>query len=222
MAYEQRQMVNEAAADREAKAPRWGGRGFTITELMVAVLILAILAVVGISSTARQADSRAVRAASALVIELVQESRARSLSSSRAVILEFVAGGTAAESSIRWFESTNNLCNGVLPTADPAGEVILDPAAGTGRTRNVALMRVAPAAADTIRLCFQPTGRVVNAATSRPFFPLSLDGLGGRAYIELNPLTCTRGTCTVTPYTVTVAVGFNGLAEVMAPEFRLP
>ena len=98
----------------------------------------------------------------------------------------------------------------------------MDPSANSRRTRNVAIMRVEPSAGANLRLCFLPTGRIVDAATSRPFVPLDVSGLGGRAFMELLPLSCSGGVCSETPYRMTLAANFNGLSEVLAPEFTLP
>jgi prepilin-type N-terminal cleavage/methylation domain-containing protein len=196
--------------------------GFTIVELMVAMTLMSILAMVGVAALGRQNDGRNVRYVASQLSDLIQESRARALTQSRAVIVEFTAGGTEAASLVRWFESANNLCNGVPGMADPSGEWIMDPTANSRQTRNVAIMRVEPAAGANLRLCFLPTGRIVDAGTGRPLAPLDVSGLGGRGYIELLPLTCANGACAETPYRMTLATNFNGLSEVLAPEFRLP
>jgi type II secretory pathway pseudopilin PulG len=191
-------------------------------ELMVAMTLMSILAMVGVAALGRQNDGRNVRYVASQLSDLIQESRARALTQSRAVVVEFTAGGTEAASLVRWFESANNLCNGVPGTAAPAGQWIMDPTANSRQTRNVAIMRVEPAAGVNLRLCFLPTGRIVDAGTGRPLAPLDVSGLGGRGYIELLPLTCGEGVCAETPYHMTLAANFNGLSEVLAPEFRLP
>jgi prepilin-type N-terminal cleavage/methylation domain-containing protein len=196
--------------------------GFTIVELMVAMTLMSILAMVGVAALGRQNDGRNVRYVASQLSDLIQESRARALTQSRAVILELTAGGTEEASLVRWFESSNNLCNGVPGTAAPSGQWIMDPTANSRRTRNVAIMRVEPSPGPNLRLCFLPTGRIVDAATGRPLVPLDAAGLGGRGYIELLPLTCTNGACAPTPYRMTLATNFNGLSEVLAPGFTLP
>jgi prepilin-type N-terminal cleavage/methylation domain-containing protein len=196
--------------------------GFTIVELMVAMTLISILAMVGVAALGRQNDGRNVRYVAAQISDLIQESRSRALTQSRAVILELTAGGTGQASVVRWFESANNLCNGVPGTAVPSGEWVMDPSANSRRTRNVSIMRVEPSPGANLRLCFLPTGRIVDAATGRPLAPLDVTGLGGRAYIELLPLTCASGVCSETPYRMTLAANFNGLSEVLAPEFILP
>lgn len=184
--------------------------------------LMSILAMVGVAALGRQNDGRNVRYVASQLSDLMQESRARALTQSRAVVVEFTAGGAGQASLVRWFESANNLCNGVPGTAAASGQWVMDPTANSRQTRNVAIMRVEPAAGASLRLCFLPTGRIVDAGTGRPLVPLSATGLGGRAYLELLPLTCTGGVCAETPYRMTLAANFNGLSEVLAPEFRLP
>lgn len=196
-------------------------RGFTLTELMVVVAILGILAVIGVSSMARQNDARAVRGAAAKLQDIMQELRARSVTTNRAVVLTVVAGGNAGPSSLTWVESSSNLCAGATGAA--AGTLVMDPLNPNPDTRNTAIMRVRPSATDTLEICFQPSGRVVDPATGRAFGSLSAGALGGRAYLELAPLDCNSGdVCQALPYVMTLALGFNGLSEVMNPEFRLP
>jgi prepilin-type N-terminal cleavage/methylation domain-containing protein len=194
-------------------------RAFTVVELMIVIVIIGALSVVGIASFARQSDARAVRAASADVLRLMQELRSRALTTNRAVVMTVVANGTEGQSTITWSESPNNLCGGALTVA---GTLVFDPANPVGPMRNVSIMRAEPAATATMRMCFLPNGRVVEPATARPFAPLTTGALGGRAYLELAPLDCTSGVCVALPYQMTLALGLNGLGEEMAPEFRIP
>jgi prepilin-type N-terminal cleavage/methylation domain-containing protein len=198
-------------------------RGFTLTEMMVVVAILGLLAVVGISSMARQNDARAVRGAAAELQDIMQQLRARAVTTNRAVVLTVVAGGNGSPSNLSWTESTSNLCAGATAALTPAGTLVMDAVNPNSATRNTAIMRVRPSATGSLRICFQPSGRVVDPATGRPFASLSAGALGGRAYVELAPLDCDSGAvCTALPYVMTLAIGFNGLSEVMNPEFRLP
>lgn len=194
-------------------------RGFTVVELMIVIVIIGALSIAGIASFARQNDARAVRAASADVLRLMQELRSRALTTNRAVVMTAVSGGTTGPSTITWSESPTNLCGGAVTAA---GTMTFDPANPTGPMRNVSIMRVEPSATTTMRMCFLPNGRVVDPGTLRPFGPLTTGALGGRAYMELAALDCAGGVCVALPYQVTVALGLNGLGEEMAPEFRIP
>ncbi len=199
-------------------------RGFTLTELMVVVAIIAVLSGVGLAALGSGREERALRRATATLLATFQELRAFSVASSRAVVVSVQPGniGTGQAAQVRWWFSADNTCGAITP----ADAVVLPfaPRGDARQTRNVVITRAAPVRTGNteVRFCITPTGRVVDPATGLPLERIAGLTYDGQALFEMVPARCTTASCSASAYRTTVAIGFNGVTEQMPAGYRIP
>lgn len=207
-------------------APRRLQRAYTLTELMVAVAIVALLSGIGLAAMSSGREERAMRRATATLVGTLQDLRAVATSSGRAVVVNITQGDvpTGQAAFVRWWFSTDNTCAAIAPLDFQV--IGFRPRGDDADTRNVVITRVAPQRAGSspadLSMCITPEGRVVDPATGRPLARLAGGTYDGQAYFELRQARCGDSRCEEGGYVTTVSFGFNGAAEVMAPGFRIP
>jgi prepilin-type N-terminal cleavage/methylation domain-containing protein len=208
--------------------------GFTLVELMVVVSIIAILAGIAASFMRTPRDEKALRASTNALTALIAQSRNRAMSTGRAVIMrieshepwpDLITGADvglgSGLSQIEIFDSTSAVC-GDREAATLIPARVLDPENPELPYRHAVVTRVAPADADgAVEVCFTPTGRVVDPLTGRPVLNIGTSTFGGRILVEMRPVGCTGGQCTVRPDRTTLSLGFNGLTEMLPADFDL-
>jgi len=180
-------------------------RGFTLIELMITLVIMALVITVGIPSLTEFVAAQRVRTAASDLVADIALARAEAIKESRPAILERLTGATGTWKD-GWRVCVDFDRNGSCGTA----EVRKVTTAISGRSR------VCATAADLAnRIVFRPDGRIVrvgtpgandglkvsddyaDADTSNDRIRLVFLGVSGRARIEVqdnDPENPTRGT----------------------------
>jgi type II secretory pathway pseudopilin PulG len=195
-----------------------------MTELMVTIVIVGILAAVGFAALASPGHERALRGTSALVTGTVQELRAWAMSSGRAAVVRFEEGplgGGAERARMVWWTSFDNTCSNLPGTA--LGQIVFTHTSFGGDTRHVTITEVAPTtAANTLTLCITPTGRIVDPLTARPLAAIGDSDYAGQALVELRPALCRGANCSPAPYRRIIEMNFNGLTAALPRSAEMP
>lgn len=199
--------------------------GYTMTELMVTVVIIGILASVGFAALGSPGHERALRASSALVTGTVQELRAYAMSSGRAVVVRFEEGplgNGAGNARMVWWVSFDNSCTNLPGVA--LDQLVFNHTTFAGRTRHITITAVQPATGGggEMTMCITPSGRVVDPLTSRPVAAIGASAYGGQALIELRPTSCRGSTCSALPYNRIIELNFNGLTAALPRGAEMP
>lgn len=198
-------------------------RGFSLTELMIAIAIVSILAGIGLAAMGSGRQERALRRATATVTGTMQELRAFAVSSGRAVVVSITPGEITSETAatMSWWFSEDNTCGGIDPGV--VNTLTFATRGDNRQTRNVVIERAGPLDGDgNLVFCVTSTGRVIDPATLRPLARFGGLAYDGQALIELIPATCTTTACTPSAYVTTVSFGFNGMTELMPAGYRMP
>lgn len=139
-------------------------RGFTLVELMIAVTILMILALMAFPTIRSGLARQHMVSATNEVMNIVDVARIQAIARNRAYVLRIVAKNP--NGSITLDESSTTRC------ADVATGTIKNLRSLTfnsGDFRDVRIVQVVPAdLGGTYDLCFRPDGRVVRSDTSKP------------------------------------------------------
>lgn len=161
----------QRAEDAQTKSPR----GFTLIELMVAVLILAILAALAMPSAQNAAMQQRIRSAVLEVMHLVDFARVQAQSRNRAY--ELVVDTSARTITLN--ESTNTRCDSFL-SGNKAVRVLDFPSGKpTGDLQHVTISGVSPdGLGNSFNLCFKPDGRVLQTDTKKPVTGTGAYGAG--------------------------------------------
>jgi len=194
-----------------------------MTELMVTVVIIGILAAVGFAALGSPGHERALRGTSALVTGTVQELRAYAQSSGRAVVVRFDEGPLGRGGSnarMVWWASFDNTCTNLPGTA--LGQIVFNHTGFGGDTRHITITDVAPASGSQMTLCITPTGRVVDPLTARPVAAIGGSDYSGQALVELRPALCRGANCQPAPYNRIIEISFNGLTAALPRGTEMP
>jgi len=229
-------IVNVAGAPRVTENERavpasspcralWSSGGFSIIELMMVVVIIAVLTIVAFATFGGQREERDLRRATVEVASLLQEIRGHATSTGRAMVVqidESDLGSGSGPGLISWWESLDNTCGSIPPNV--TGSYVLDYndlSTGTGRAT---ITRVEPKTSGfgaSVRMCITPSGRVVDPLTMRPVPAVGGATYDGQLFIELNLVRCRTGGCETSPFFTTVTLGFTGLTSSLPPGSRI-
>lgn len=202
-------------------------RGFTLAELMVVVVIIAVLSAVGLATVGNNRAERDTRNAVARVSDTLLEIRSRSMLTGRAIVVQVDNGDPVAGriAQISWFESPDNLCANA--SAILTGRAVLDHRDSSSAFGQVTIDIAVPLASgftSSARFCVVPSGRVVDPLTSRPVERVGASVYDGRVYLRVSEVRCIRGgnNCSLGPLRVLMAIDYTGLVEQLAPGAVLP
>lgn len=194
--------------------------GFTVVELMIVVSIIAVLTIVGLASVGSNRDERAVRNATVIVADTIQELRTRSMMTARAIVVQIdrgnPEGGQAA--LVSWFESLDNACGNAPGTR--TGQIPFTHNQMTSRTRNTSLTDLGPLTPGfdrSLRFCITPSGRFVDPVSGLPFPRLGASPYDGVARIEIRNVQCRGITCRRGGLSSVLQIDTSGLVEVLPP-----
>jgi len=172
--------VTPASACDGAVRPR---RGFTLVELLVCVVILAIFAAMAIPYLGRNHADRAMGAASLLVSDLRFAQIASMSNAQDPVVVRFKVSGTGY-----WLA---RLSSPNAPIIRPDTGAAWDVTMGVDRARTATGVGVATANIANQTLRFTPLGSV-HAPTGTPTITLTASGPGGparSAVVTIDPIT---------------------------------
>ena len=210
--------------------------GFTIVELMITISIVGILLAVGGAIIRNPRNTRALEGSSAGFQHLAQRARNRAMSTGNAVVLRIdshfavsdtltgeMIGNGIQNTTLQIFELVGADCDSLRPSAPLIDPIVLDPLAPRSPYRHGVITRLAPGGvgANSVEVCFLPTGRMVDADTGREFENIGSSPFGGRVLVEFRPIGCMEAFCEAMPGSRTIAINANGLAEEMPHSFDL-
>lgn len=212
--------------------------GFTLVELMVTFSLIAILVGITGSYFRSPRNERAVVGATHAITSMFAELRNRAMSTGNAVIVRVEAnvgypdivtgeslgsGGTRA-SRLQVYDSTSASCRDAKATMlfnDPEG-IVLNALEPELPYRTAVIARVEPSTNLGVSvICFTPSGRVVDPSTSRPITAVGNSVFGGRLLLEIRSAVCDGPECAYAPERATLALGFNGLVQVLPDTFDM-
>ena len=199
-----------------------GGRGFTLVELMIVVVIIGILMAAGFTYFGMTRRVRAVNQAAQSLSFQLQQLRVRAMTNGQPVIVEVSAsnlGTGSGDATLEWSDSTDGTCRDPSPT--PVGSLTLLPTESTARYKRTVITDVQPSSNGALNLCYTTAGRAVNAVTGQEFAPVGSSFFGGSMFIELQPTNCAGDDCTTWPNRRTLAIRFFGGTEVKGEEFNV-
>ncbi len=183
-------------------------RGFTIIELMVTVLILAILAMLAMPSAQNAVMEQRIRSAVLEVMHLVDFARVQAQSRNRSY--EMVVDKATRKITVN--ESINTRCDPDSFKDGTSNVRVLDFLSGqpTGDLQHVSISGLSPnGLGASFNLCFKPDGRVLQTNTGKPL--KGDDGYGaGEARITLQRRT-RSGTTTGIKHVIVVP--YNGIPQ---------
>jgi type IV fimbrial biogenesis protein FimT len=139
--------------------------GFTLIELMIALVILAILVVVGLPSMTDFVAEQRVRTAASDMVSEIAFARAKAVELSRRVVIEKL--GTGWDQGWRIYVDNTNPPNGAY---DAGTDTILKVFDGFGNTNTSTSRRRLYTCSTVVdfatNIIFRPDGRVVRSATA--------------------------------------------------------
>lgn len=138
-------------------------RGFTLTELMLAISIMAMLAALAFPAITSSLRTQSLVSATQDVMGLVDFARVQAVSRNRAYRLD-VNQTFGTNGRIQVFESDTVRCTGVT-AAEPNRQIDFN----SNAYRDVLIAAVSPAGLGTaFQICFRPDGLVVDSVNSKP------------------------------------------------------
>ena len=178
--------------------------GFSLIELMITVMILAIIASLAMPSIGTAFRQQSITEATNEIMHLVDFSRIQAMSRNKAYELQ-ITPGSGDNGSITVNESANTRCDGF----DDGILKIRSLNFNAGEFSDIRIIGTDPnPLGAAYQLCFKPSGRVVRTDTAKPL-PATVAGYGaGEGHILIQRLD--SGNRTVGPKH-RIVVPYNGI-----------
>ncbi len=200
-------MVNE----RTAMTPRGrrARRGYTLTEFMAAIAIMALLVGLAVPSIQSGFGKQHLRAATLEVMDVFSFARVQAMSRNRAYVVTITGQGTPNVKLVV-DESANTKCSGVSDGLK--GVKTLNLASGSYSDMRVVASSPTGLGNGSFGLCYLPDGRVVQSDTLLPVASVDSAWAAGEAWFALQAVK--EGTAN-TPMGIIhrVVVPYNGVPE---------
>ena len=158
--------------------------GFSLIELMVTVMILAIIASLAMPSIGTAFRQQSIAEATNEIMHLVDFSRIQAMSRNKAYEMNITTGGSD-NGSVAVNESKNTRCDGFEDGIPNIRGLNFD----VGEFSDIRIISAEPnGLGTTFQLCFKPSGRVVRTDTAKPL-PSTVSGYGaGEAHVVIQRL----------------------------------
>jgi len=189
-------------------------KGFTLVELMVAVALVGVLALLAAPAVMRASQERHLSNATQSVLNLVEFSRIQAATRNRAYQLQpILNGGAGNDGAFQVIEGETSACQGFTQIrSDGSPPLVVRELDLSQAHPGVRLVSVTPNDLETSPLCFKPDGRVFQVrGDATPFIiPGGGDMASGDARIRLQRFSPGGGS--TGPVRV-IIVPFNGVAR---------